>query len=221
MNRPTMLALAALIGFAAPSLASADDELDLSVVADDDDEFDFLKGNDAPKESEPNTDFDLLDAEEDEFSNFKLAPAETDVEPVEVQARGQIAVSSRSSKLPFDVAGKVALEDNFPAQVVYVDNDAVVIELPVLVARDAADHGGVSYWLVAEVYSDGMKVAESRQLVNKSSVAQTGPTIAFFKMLAPVPDAAGTLEIRVGQAKGNSGAPEALFTKPVKYKLGS
>jgi hypothetical protein len=179
-----------------------------------DEEFDFLREGDENAEllaregSVGGEDFDLYDAEEDDFGDFQLA-VERAPEPAQRAASGRA--------LPYAVAGKSPMVGNYEASVVHVDRDSVVVELPVLIGRSPADLQG-SFWLIGEIHVDGMKVSESRQLITGASLAQAGPTVAFVKLQAPVPAASGDVELRVfKQAEG--GSAEALFSKTVGYSL--
>ena len=200
---------------AAPSFAQDEDE----------DEFDFLLEGDkaaaAKAAAKIKADDFALDEEED-FGDWEEAPTPEERSPDagDVKRRSAPSVGQGASAMPYSVVGKDPLADNYEPAVVFVDRDAMVIELPVLVARNPGDYAGRSYWLVAEIYADGMKVAESRQQVSKTSIATAGPTLAFIKMLAPVPAATGTLEVRVGQSTSAAGAAEPLFTRLVSYQLG-
>lgn len=190
---------------------------------DEDDDFDFLKqGEEAAKKKTEGTDpkandFNAYDGDEEDLSNFKLAaPAPVETKTDTKKSNAQVG-TNRATKLPYDMVGKTALADNYPAEVVFVDRDAVVIELPVLLARTGAEYDGRGYWIVAEVYADGMKITETRQQVSRPAVATQGPTMAFIKVLTPVPAATGTLEIRVGKATAVGGAATPLFKQTVSY----
>lgn len=186
---------------------------------EEDDEFDFLKAGDtAAKKKEPGAgDFSAYDAEDDsDLADFKLAPPEEEVKPKAPPPEAKPPVKA----LPYSVEGKKPLGDNYPAQVVATAADSVVIELPVLLALKPGDLT-TEYWLVAEVWSDGKRLTESRQRISASSAAQTGATFAFIKVLVPVSGATGALELRVGQATSATAAPKALFTRKVEYQLGS
>ncbi len=126
-----------------------------------------------------------------------------------------------ASKMPLDVAGASPLKDNWAPSIVFMDSDAVVLEIPVLYARNRAEFDGVAYWLVAEAIADGKKVAESRMQVTRDAIADKGPSIQFFRMFAPVPSGAGVLEVRVSKASSAAGKPELLFTRTATYALGS
>lgn len=119
--------------------------------------------------------------------------------------------------LGFSTKGKAALADNFPAKVVARDLDAVVVELPVLVASKPADFSA-DYWLITEVMVADRKVAESRHLVTRTSVADMGPTVVWSKSHVPVLERTGSIELRVSQESVDGNATP-LFTKTVAYEL--
>ncbi|MFZ5480269.1 MAG: hypothetical protein ACOZNI_26125 [Myxococcota bacterium] len=129
------------------------------------------------------------------------------------------AATGSNTKMPLDVVGKAVLGDNWAPAVVIADKDAVVIEIPVLYARSRAEFDGVPYWLVAEAYADGKKVAESRMMVTRESIADKGPSVQFFRVFSPVPAASGVLEIKVGKAATGADKPSLLFTRSVSYKI--
>lgn len=129
------------------------------------------------------------------------------------------ATLGSTTRMPVDVVGKDVLGDNWAPVVVIADADAVVVELPVLYARGRAEFDGVAYWLVAESYADGKKVAEQRIQVTRDTIADKGPSIQFFRMFTPVPSAAGLVEVKIGKAATSAGKPTPLFTRSVSYKL--
>jgi hypothetical protein len=191
---------------------------------EEEDDFSFLDEGDKAAAAKAAAsigadDFEVDD--EEEFGDWEEAPPEElDPGPAEVKRRSSPTVGQGASALPYSVVGKEPLADNYEPTVIFVDRDAVVIELPVLVARNPSDYAGRSYWLVGEIYADGMKVAETRQQVTKTSIATAGPTLAFVKLLAPVPAESGTLEVRVGQSTSAAGAATPLFQRQVSYQLG-
>lgn len=124
-----------------------------------------------------------------------------------------------TTKMPLDVVGKDVLGDNWSPTVVIADKDAVVVEIPVLYARNRGEFDGVAYWLVAETYADGKKVAEQRVMVTRDAIADKGPSIQFFRMFTPTSAAAGVIEVKVGKATSAAGKPTLLFTRSVNYKL--
>ncbi|MCP4804437.1 MAG: hypothetical protein GY913_01570 [Proteobacteria bacterium] len=191
----TLLAFISAPAMAQDALASTDDEFDFLIEGDKNAEL-------LAAESTPDADsFDLYDTEDDDdFADFTLrveAPAER---------------APTVDRMPFGGVGRTALTGNYDAEVVHTDRDSVVVELPVLVAQSGADFSE-SFWLVGEVLVDGHKVAESRQLVTGSSVALSGPTVAFMKIQAPVTSQSGSIEVRVSKDEGE------LFTKTTSYSL--
>ena len=195
-------------------------------LAEDDDDFGFLdEGDEAAAAAKAAaieaSDFDV--EEEADFGDWQdvAPPDERNLGPApDISERSSPSLgTNKATSLPYSVVGKSPLADNYEAIVVFADRDAVVVELPILLARNPGDYEGRTYWLTAEVYADGLKVAESRQQVNKAAIAQAGPTIAFVKMLVPVPDQRGTLEITVGTASASGAPSSALFSRSVDYQL--
>ena len=129
------------------------------------------------------------------------------------------ATVGSNTRMPLDVVGKDVLGDNWAPQVVVADKDAVIIEMPVLYARNRAEFDGVAYWLVAEAFADGKKVSESRILVTRDGIADKGPSVQFFRMFTPVPAAAGVVVVNISKATSASAKPTLLFTRSVNYKL--
>ena len=189
-----------------PAFAQDSDD---SIAAAYEEEFDFLVEGErnaarlAEIEQVSDQDFDVYADEEEEFADFELRP------------RGP----SKAPRLPFTLAGKRPLADNYPAEVIFSSPDAVVVELPVLLARSRADFQGETYWLVNQVFVAGRAVAESRQLVSAAAISQSGPTIAFVKMLVPVEELRGELEVRVSRCADVADEPELLFSQSVSYTL--
>lgn len=123
-----------------------------------------------------------------------------------------------STRMPLDVVGKDVLGDNWAPQVVIADKDAVVVEMPVMYARNRAEFDGVAYWLVVEAMADGKKVAEQRVQVTRDAIADKGPSIQFFRMFTPVPSTAGVIVVNVSKATSAAAKPSLLFTRSVNYK---
>jgi hypothetical protein len=113
--------------------------------------------------------------------------------------------------------GKAPLGDHYPATIVAKDIDAVIVELPVLVAATPTDFKA-DFWLITEVLVEDRKVAESRHYVTRASVAELGPTVVWSKSHVPVAERAGAVEIRVSKMADES-TPKPLFTKTVDYAL--
>lgn len=188
-----------------------------------DDEDDLFKDA-SPDQKSENADVDVSTFDDDEEIDIPTytAPAK---KPVVDQEKDLSAFADpragvgATTKMPVDTVGKAVLGDNWAPTIAITDQDAVVVEVPVLYARSRAEFDGVAYFLVAEVYADGKKVAESRMTVTRDAIADKGPSIQFFRMFAPVPAAAGVLEVKVGKSTTASGKPTLLFTRSVSYKL--
>ncbi len=116
-----------------------------------------------------------------------------------------------------DTKGKTPLAGSFPARVVSTDLDAVVIELPVLVARQAVDHVE-DYWIVAEFYVLDRKVTETRTLVSRAGVSDLGPTLVWIKAQAPVLESSGKIDVKVKRV-AEDGSARPLFAKAASYRL--
>lgn len=140
-------------------------------------------------------------------------PVGLDADPPETGRRSPAALG-----IGLDTKGKTPLADNYPAKVVAKDLDAVVVELPVLVASKPADHTD-DYWVVAEVRVGDRRVSETRQLVTRAGVADMGPTVVWLKSHVPVLERAGEVELVVSRAPDAGAQTEPLFTKTVKYAL--
>lgn len=210
------LLLVALLALGIGPAHAADDTSDL--LADDDD--DLFQDNSA-KKSDDKVDVSKF-ADEDGFQMEIAAPAKK----AEVDAEKDLSAYADprqtvapNTKMPIDTVGKAVLGDNWAPMVVVTDQDAVVVEIPVLYSRSRAEFDGVAYWLVAEAYADGKKVSESRMQVTRDAIADKGPSIQFFRMFAPVPAASGVIEVKVGKAASSAAKPSPLFTRSVQYKL--
>ena len=128
------------------------------------------------------------------------------------------APSRAVAKVSLETSGKMPLVGNYNGTIVVKDIDSLVVELPVLVARDSSDYVGGEYWIAAEVTVDGKRVTESRQLVTRASVADLGPTVIWMKSNVPVNSDRGSVEIKVSKIS-STGNIQSLFTKNVDYSL--
>jgi hypothetical protein len=204
------------------SLASGDDE---DLLADDslqrggvqttDDKKKKAAPAPAPAIGEDEPDEDLgLGIEEDEPDESVLGDVEGGLEDgpaVAPTVRGP-------GPIDLDVAGKVPLADNYALSVVAVDRDAVVIELPVLIASSRTSIT-TGFQLIGEVYVAGTKVGEVRQVVMPASLAEFGPSFAFLKVSAPVAEKAGEIKVVVKQAAIDGSGAKDLFTRVTPYSL--
>ncbi len=176
-------------------------------------------------EDEPVEDFDVPELDDEPFEDLEtlddLAFADDlelldDDEPAEAELE---PAGYLPDPLRLDVAGKQALDDNYRASIVAVQGDAVVVELPVLLARSRAGFEGDAYWLRADVRVEGEVVASVAQWVGQASLAEFGPSFAFFEIMVPVNEDFGSLQLQVSRSgsAGDAGAP--LFTQRVAYEL--
>ena len=208
----TVLILASLVSFSARAQ-------DVPAVADDDDAALF---SDKPTSAGANAGVPDTKAfeDEDDIDIAQSAPVKVDEEKnLDAFADPKLSMGGPSN-MPVNVSGATPLADNWAPKIVIVDQDAVVVEMPVFYGRSRSEFGGVAYWLVAEVYADGKKVGESRAQVTRDALADKGPSVQFFRIFAPVPAKAGVLEIKVGKAASGAAKPDLLFTRSVQYKLG-
>ena len=177
-------------------------------VSSIDDEFAFIDEgvrNAAASVDESQDSFGFYDDEDEDFGDFQLSAP-------------MPAANHTVSPLPYSVAGRTPLSGNYAPEAIFIDRDSVVTELPVLVARSSADYTN-DFWIVGEIYVDGTKVTESRQWFGEASFAVAGPTVAFVKMLAPVPGTEGEIEIRVSKVEGEANESTALFNQSLQYAL--
>ena len=172
---------------------------------------------------EPEEEFDLLEdgiGEEDAVEDFESFDAFGDPEEdfdmlgedPAPRRKPAAAAPAGPGPITLDVAGKDPLADNYPLSVVAVDRDAVVVELPVLVARSRVGHEE-DFTLTARVMVGDEVVNQVSQLVSKASLAEFGPSFSWFKMLAPVVEKRG--EVTVTVLKGE----EELYSRSVPYSL--
>jgi hypothetical protein len=150
----------------------------------------------APKPS-PEDDFEMED-----FTATAPKPAK-DAPPV--------------ADLNLDVAAKDPLGDHFPLTVVAVDKDAIVVEIPVLIAKSKAEWVEDLH-LTAVAVVGTTPVTEQRQHFTRASLADFGPTFAFFKLMVPVSEPAGVVKVGIARL-GADGKPVVLFGRAVEYKL--
>jgi hypothetical protein len=177
-------------------------------------EFDF---------EEPEEEFDLLDDTEDEeplemlgnFDGLEDDPIESFDGP---QPKRTSAPAVVASPIALEVAGKTPLADNYSLDVTAIDRDAVVIELPVLVAKSRVGME-TAFQLQAEVFAGDVKVAEVRQTVEKASLAEFGPSFVFLKVLAPVIEREGQIKVVVKKAAQDGSGAVPLFTRTTPYAL--
>lgn len=225
------LALSGLVlgsTFAAPTAHAFDDDdffddlgdLKRGGSGDDDDDDDKKKKRKETAEEVTEAAFDLGD--DPSFDIVDEGPDEPPLGDFGGDFGGPQAAAPTApagpGPLPYDVLGKAPLGDNYALEVVHVDRDAVVVELPVLVAytRGAVPEG---FQIVAELSVDGTRAATSRHLVTPDGVALASPTFAFLKLQAPVTNPTGEVQITVSKADLDGGNPTELFTRAAPYAL--
>ncbi len=213
--------------------AVADDDFDDLDFGIDEEDLDFGGGDgeEEPMEedlfgldSDPIEDFDVIE-DYDDFDAYEdpedepLVGLTDELLPEQMAAAQPVEAGAKTATVKLDVVGKEPLADNYPAQVVAVERDAVVVELPVLLGRARAGFEGGPYWLQVDVLSGEEVVATSTQWVDRVSLAEFGPSFAFFKVLVPVQATSGELTMKVQKLDklGSTGAP--LFTRTVGYSL--
>ena len=178
----------------------------LIVAQDDDDDFEFDAGAAGVKavkaEARPELDGD------DELGGDDEDPTDASPRP-----------GGGPGPLNLGITGKAPLADNYPIKVVNKELDAVVIELPVLLAPTRADFKEADFWLIAEISANGKAVSETRQKISASGIAEEGPSFYWVKALVPVGAPEGSVEVKVSRAAADGSAPAVLFTRKGDYKL--
>jgi hypothetical protein len=114
-------------------------------------------------------------------------------------------------------SGTGPLSDNFPIRILGHEPDALLIELPLLVAESPNDFDGAGFWVIVEIFVDRKKVGDHRQLVSPQTIAAMGPTHAWIKALVPIPAPQGKLELRVSRISADGQTVEALFIRSLRY----
>ncbi len=165
--------------------------------------------------NEPEEDFDLFDDEPGEL--FDDEPDEF-LGDFEEPRSAPAAAPSGPGPIDLDVAGKEPLADNYSLTVLAVDRDAVVVELPVLVARSRV---AVTepFLVTAQVHVDGTKVTQLTQVIEPSSLAEFGPSFVYFKALAPVVEKMGEVTVTVTKSGVDGSGAVELFARATPYAL--
>lgn len=198
MKRISTLAVLGAL-FLSPLAIAAETENE--AASEEEDEFDFFNDDDSGESAEKaidGDDFDPFELEDDDdFSAF----GETKAPPAKVQKAAP-------------VAARAALGDHFPVEIVQTLPNALVVELPVVIGTRA--EVAKDYWLVGEVFVDGKKVGESRQLVMASTLSDASTT-AYLKLHAPVNAQQGQVEVQVSQIV--DGKSSKLFGRKASFRL--
>ncbi|MBT3219196.1 MAG: hypothetical protein HN348_08905 [Proteobacteria bacterium] len=188
------------------------------LLEDDDLEFDLPEA--IPDDAEENGGEDKafqfdVDEDDDSMEDFSNVPSPTSAPSPSAH---NVTSPAAQGPLTLDFVGKQPLDDNYPLQIIATERDAVVIELPVLVARSRV---GVTdgFQLIGIVFVGEDKVTEIRQMFLPQSIAEFGPTVAFLKALVPVNEAKGQVAIVVKQAALDGSGTKMLFARGTHYSL--
>ncbi len=116
-----------------------------------------------------------------------------------------------------EVAQMAPLGDHFQVRILAHEPDALLIELPILVAKSPSSFQGPNYWLVVEIFVGGKKVGDHRLMVSRQTLATMGPTHAWVKALVPTPKPQGELTIRVLRLDAGSSEIRPVFQRKLTY----
>ncbi|MAY79206.1 MAG: hypothetical protein CL930_00290 [Deltaproteobacteria bacterium] len=130
---------------------------------------------------------------------------------------GNTASKDASAQVP--VLTKQPLSDNFPLRILGHEPDALLIELPLLIVNKPSEFDGRAFWVIVEIFVDGKKVADHRQIVDKTTITTMGPTHAWVKAMVPIPSPQGQLDLRVSRLYTEGNIAEGMFVRSVRYGL--
>lgn len=119
--------------------------------------------------------------------------------------------------LGLDLSSAKPFGDNWAPTLSVVEKDAVVVDMPVLYGSGKASYAGKDAWLIAEVWSDGKKLTESRVYVTKDAIADQAASVQFFRLYSPTTADSGVLEVKVSRLVSGATKNELLFTRSVSY----
>ncbi len=109
------------------------------------------------------------------------------------------------------------LGDHFQVRILGHEPDALLIELPILVAKSPSSFEGSSYWLVVEIFAGQKKVGDHRVMVSRETLATMGPTHVWVKAMVPTPKPQGELTIRVLRIDPGATEVRPIFERKLKY----
>lgn len=207
--------------------------------AEADDEFDFLEqgeANRAANEADraPSGNIFLDDEDEDEEMEQWAVPTKVaadqpmeddpdegyEMDEPDTPAFGGLEELSNEDPVEAgdgSMFGMTPFSDNYPLKVVQRDGATVVVELPVLVAKNNA--GFQNVWIVADVIVDGHTVAQSRQYVTQAAVSDFGPTHVWVKTAVPIEGPEAMVEVHISRAATSGGRTEPLFSRSVPVRM--
>lgn len=158
-------------------------------------------------------DFDEFGPEEDLDGLDSMGDMDILDEPTEEELARQ---NTKPGDFGLNLREARVMADNWPVDVVERGPDAVVVELPVLVAKEEMDFSGEETWLVARFIANGDGAGEQRHLIAAETVLPVSPTIVWVKAHVPVAQARGEIEVRIYQAF-RDGDEVSLFSRAAKY----
>ncbi|MBN2798702.1 MAG: hypothetical protein JXX28_06085 [Deltaproteobacteria bacterium] len=231
MTSRLLLLLSGLL-LAAPALAGpldlGDERSDSEDETDLGDAPDLSRGATKAKakaEAEGGTSvLDAFDFEEpvEEFEMFEGLPEDDlpDVsDPLEsFDLTGPQRAPAGPVPLTLEVAGKTPFADNYPLTVVAVDRDAVVVEIPVMVARSRVEVAE-GFAVKAVFYIGETAITQVEQRVEAQAAAEFGPTFVFLKAMVPVVERQGEVRVEVSKAPLSGAPPAPLFSQKASYSL--
>jgi len=106
---------------------------------------------------------------------------------------------------------------HFPIRILGHEPDALLIEIPMLVAESREDLDGEGYWLIVEFFLEGKKVGDHRIMVEENTLATMGPTHAWVKTMIPTPSPQGEITIRVLRMDRASSEVRPMFERTLKF----
>ena len=209
-------------------IAPGDGETNRNAVidlGDEDPDWDMdSPSSDLPEEDSEDPDWDM-DSPGDELPEMESEDPTEDFDSPEddlMMPEETPSVDIRGRKedrgIMLDTEGKTPLAGNYPLQIISKDLDAIVVELPVLLAQARSDFQA-DFWVIAEVRVNGNRIGESRQWVTSASLSDLGASFAWIKMFVPVAEAQGTVEIVVKREGADSEEAAPLFSASVAYEM--
>ena len=113
--------------------------------------------------------------------------------------------------------GVEPLGAHFPVRILGHEPDALLIELPMVVAQSPDSFEGPGFWLIVEFFIDAKKVGDHRLMVTKETLATMGPTHAWVKSMVPTPRPHGVLTIRVLKLNAETNEIQPMFQRKVRF----
>lgn len=106
---------------------------------------------------------------------------------------------------------------HFPVKILGHEPDALLIEVPMLIAESPQAFTQKDYWLIVEFFLGKKKVGDHRIMVSKHTLATMGPTHAWVKTMIPTPQPQGEITIRVLRMDAQSSEVTPKFERTLKF----